>query len=92
MALDESGDTLRQALQRIDIGTSSGESNTSEHAGDHVRLKTPRPHERARQRGINGRTAHSRSPASSGRASPTSATTISEEPPGSDDYFSPRSE
>jgi len=36
MALDESGDTLREALERMDLGTATPED---------IRLKTPRPNE-----------------------------------------------
>ena len=92
MALDESGDTLRQALQRTDIGVPAAQSNVKSPVTNNVQLKTPRQYERARRRGINGTTTGSRSPASSSRGSPTSTTTISEEPPGSDDYVSPHSQ
>ena len=91
MALDGSGDTLRQALQRIDIRLPSGQSKVVNPVDDSVRLKTPRPYERPKRRSMNGRVIGSRSPSSNGSRSPTSTTTILEEPPGSDDYFSPRS-
>lgn len=89
MALDESGDTLRHALQRIDIGLPSSQSKVRNSADDDVRLKTPRPHERAKRRGVNGAGMGPRSPSSNSSRSPTIS---EEEPPGSEDYFSPHSQ
>ena len=90
MALDQSGDMLRQAMQRLDIGVPFGQSKFKDTFDDNVRLKTPRPHKRPKGRSVNGAATGSRSPSSNGSRSPTSTTTISEEPPGSDDYFSPQ--
>ncbi len=87
MALDESGNTLRQALKRIDIDIPSGQSKAANSADDNVRLKTPRPYERPKRRGINGSAIGSRSPSSNNSRSPTIS---EEEPHGSEDYFSPQ--
>ena len=89
MALDQSGDMLRQAMQRIDIDVLPSQRKFGNSFDNNVRLKTPRPHEKAKRRSANGAVVGSRSPSSNGSRSPTSTTTISEEPSGSGDYFSP---
>lgn len=89
MALDESGDTLRHALQRIDIGLPSSPGTVRNSAFDDVRLKTPRPYERAKRRGVNGAGMGPRSPSSNSSRSPTIS---EEEPPGPKDYFSPHTQ
>ena len=89
MALDQSGNMLRQAMERLDIGILSGQGKPGHSSDDNVRLRTPRPHERAKKRSVNSAAIGSRSPSSNGSRSPTSTTSILEEPPGSDDYFSP---
>ncbi len=63
MALDETGDTLRDAVQRMDLGATEGES---------VRLKTPTPRVVEGASTVRGDRNGDVSPASDGERESTS--------------------
>lgn len=90
MALDGSGDTLREALTRINIkGSSEGNTSTTQVG---VQLKTPRFVNDRRERSANGSVPMSSMPVGITTQSTDDETTLS--PNGttvSEDYFSSRS-
>ena len=61
MALDESGDTLRAALERMDLHPTTTE-NENENENDSVRLKTPRPNTATKRSSTQGQINGSQSP------------------------------
>ena len=85
MALDERGDTLRAALERMDLTQPSMEN-------DSVRLKTPRPNSVIKRHSSQGKTNGSQSPLSNGgKSSAGLGLGIETGQDGqSDDYFSQR--
>ena len=92
MALDQSGDTLRQALRRIDIRSGpefvpNGSSSTED-----IWLRTPQPNGSGTQKNVNSVIDSSPSGASNSSRSPRNSVISEEGTEGSEDYFSPRSE
>lgn len=87
MALDESGDTLRAALERMDLHPTTTES-------DSVRLKTPRPDTAVKRYSTLGQPNGRPSPVSNGDKSSTGLGLGIEvgKDEGSEDYFSQRRE
>ena len=94
MALDESGDTLRAALERMDLNpTTTAEEN------DSVRLKTPRPNTATKRSSMTqGQINGSQSPAGNGENSSVGLGLglglglgfETKQHGGSEDYFSQR--
>lgn len=95
MALDASGDTLREALARIELSPMASETGSTES----TTLKTPRPDQRRglEQYNLNGTANGGFSPKSLRNSpesrSPGALGTTPEEEADADeaDYFSPRS-
>ena len=85
MALDESGDSLRAALERMDLHL-----NTTENDG--VRLKTPRPNTAVKRKSIQGQMNGTSSPVSNGEKGSAGLGLGIEmgQDGGKEDYFSPR--
>lgn len=59
MALDESGNELRRAVEKMDLDGSSSSSSVEDksHAGEGTRLKTPKPHDKNIHHDQNNREA-----------------------------------
>ena len=87
MALDESGDTLRAALERMDLHPTTAEEN------DSVRLKTPRPNTATKRSSTTqGQINGSQRPVGNGENSSVGLGLglETEQHGGSEDYFSQR--
>ena len=87
MALDESGDTLRAALERMDMNPTTRETE-NEDGG--VRLKTPRPNTANKRSSTQGQINGSQSPVGNGEKSSVGLGLGLEkrQDGGSEDYFS----
>ena len=85
MALDETGDTLKAALERMDLHPASA-------GGDSVKLKTPRPNTAVKRYSTQGQTNGGKSPVSNGgKSSAGLGLGIETGQDGeSEDYFSTR--
>lgn len=81
-ALDESGDTLREALELVDLRSPEAEREASSFMFEHSRLRVP-IRAKKRMSSLNGESASDDGRSSSGGTSPTSPGTRS-----SGDYFS----
>jgi len=85
MALDETGDTLREALERMGLGTSTTDGND----GESVRLKTPTQKSVGRRQALQDNINGGASPASDGDHS-LMGPAAGEKPHSDADYFSRR--
>lgn len=85
MALDETGDTLREAVERMDLGPRTTESES-------IQLKTPRPNDWKRKNDLQGQSNGNVSPStvSSGSQDFASPGVVEEKEQGDGDYFSQR--
>lgn len=96
LALDASGDTLREALAKIELAAPSSNADNTQN----IKLKTPRPDDSKEWKVYNtkgaingGLTRHRSLQGGAGSRSPRSRSATSEEGSAAaeDDYFSPRS-